>query len=94
MVLLAPKRPQQISNNFPEYFFFFFLIFVFYEKTKPQSKEENIVKIEDKSILSEFKDECENNFMESKDEEIHIVTKSPKIHKRKRKQYSIVNDTI
>merc|ERR1712034_43231 len=51
-----------------------------------QSKEENIIKTEQKSILYGFNDECENNFMKSDEKEIHSDTADScyKIQKRKR----------
>jgi len=60
-----------------------------------QSKEKNIVKIEDESIIYgfEFKDECESNFMENKDKKVKsLATSSCKSQKRKRKNDSIMND--
>jgi len=70
------------------------------QKTKPnmyQLQPENLVnrniKIEDKNILDEFKDECENRFMTSNGDappQNHANAK----RKRKQKQNSIVNNDV
>merc|ERR1712034_127892 len=70
-----------------------------YEKPKSkmsQSATENIVnekiKVEDENMLEEFKDQCENNFMEGNDKESFIDTASCQSQKRKRKEGPIIND--
>jgi len=50
------------------------------------------VKIEDKNILDGFKDQFENNFMKSNNEENCIDTASCQNQKRKRKEEPIIND--
>jgi len=54
------------------------------------------IKVEDENILNEFKDECENRFMKSNDEENCITTASGENQKRKRKQKEelIMDDVV
>jgi len=52
------------------------------------------IKVEDGNILDKFKDECENRFMQSNDEESRITTISFQSQKRKRKKRLIMNDAI
>merc|ERR1712034_5435 len=63
------------------------------KKTK-EFKEENIVKIEDESIIFGLKDKYENNEIKSKDEIVSIVTESYKSQKRKRKKESFMKDAF
>jgi len=44
------------------------------------------IKVENENILKKFKDECENSFIKSNDEESCITTASSESQKRKRKQ--------
>jgi len=65
------------------------------KNTKSNIDQENIVNMEDESILLyALTDECENNFMKSKDKKISNITGSCKSQKRKRKNEAITNDTI
>merc|ERR1712034_211789 len=54
------------------------------------------IKVEDENILNAFKNECENRFMKSTDEENFITTTSGENQKRKRKQKEelIMNDVV
>jgi hypothetical protein len=63
------------------------------EKTK-EFKEENIVKIEDESIIFGLKDKCENNVIKSKDKKVSIVTELYKSQKRKRKKDLFMKDAF
>ena len=53
-------------------------------------------KVEDKNILHGFKDECENRFMKSNDEESYVTTASGESQKqkRKRKEEPIMDDVV
>jgi len=57
--------------------------------------EDEKVKLEDKNILFGFKNECENHFLQSKDEEKNLATRlDQKSQKRKRTEYSIINADV
>ena len=57
--------------------------------------EDEKVKLEDGNILAGFKNECENHFLQSKDEEKNLATRSyQKSQKRKRTEYLIMNADV
>jgi hypothetical protein len=61
-----------------------------------QSKTENTidkkVKVEEENVLSQFKNECENQFIECTDEQNNIVTTSYQSQKRKRNENPIIEE--
>jgi len=64
-----------------------------------QYEPENIVnkevKVEDEYILHRFKDECENRFIQSNDQERDIITEFQNSNaKRKRKENSMIDDDV
>jgi hypothetical protein len=50
------------------------------------------IKVEDENMLEGFKDECENRFMISNDEDSCVTTASGESEKRKRKEGLAMND--